>query len=417
MNFLNTYLLLLFPWALITGPFLSDLIVCLSGFIFLAGSFYQRMWHYFQNRLVWAFGLFYCYLVTRSLLSSDIWLSLESSLFYFRYLFFVLAIAHCSDHHPQFIKKMAYSGLAALIVVCLDAYLQYFTGYNSLMMKQSHPMRFSGFFGEELILGSYLSRLIPIFFGLYLFIHQPLKIKNLMPILFLLILVDVIVFISGERAALFNLFLFTIGVMIFSNTFKWLRAITFLLSLGFMTLLMLFNPIHKERIINQTVLQMGLQPDTKLQAFSKQHESHYISALKMFQDNPLFGQGPKLFRKLCSQELFFYQDSCSTHPHHIYLQLLAEGGIIAAAPVFFLFLFLCYLLARHFLYVWTPSPPQSKKLLSDTQVCLIFAIIISLWPLIPSNSFFTNWIGGIYYFPIGLLLSKKISKNDFALYK
>jgi len=198
MILLNSFLLWLFPWALITGPFLPDLIVSLSGFVFLVGSVYRRMWQYYHNRLVWAFGLFYAYLLVRSLVSVDVWLSLESSLFYFRYLFFVLAIIHCCHHHPKFIQRLAYSGLAALLVVCLDGYLQYFTGYNSLMMKQVHPLRVSGFFGEELILGSYLSRLIPIFFGLYLFIHRLLTPKHLIPILLLLILVDVLVFISVD---------------------------------------------------------------------------------------------------------------------------------------------------------------------------------------------------------------------------
>ena len=407
----NSFLLWLFPWALITGPFLPDLIVSLSGFVFLVGSVYRRRWQYYHNRLVWAFGLFYTYLLVRSLVSVDVWLSLESSLFYFRYLFFVLAIIHCCHHHPKFIQRLAYSGLAALLVVCLDGYLQYFTGYNSLMMKQAHPLRVSGFFGEELILGSYLSRLIPIFFGLYLFIHRPLTPKHLIPILLLLILVDVLVFIAGERTALFNLFFFTVGVIICSTQFKWLRALTFLISLAIMGILLHLNPVHQERMIDQTVEQMGLQSNTKLQAFSKLHQAHYTTALKMFQDNPLFGQGPKLFRKLCDQEPFAYPRSCSTHPHHIYIQLLAEGGIIAALPVFILFLYLIYLLARQTLHVWIPGLNPSKKFLSDTQVCLILALMISLWPLIPSNSFFTNWIGGIYYLPIGLLLSKTISKK------
>ena len=153
----NRYLLLIFPWALVTGPFLPDLIVSLSGLVFLIGSLYRRYWEYYKHKIVWAFGIFYFYLLVRSLLAADIWLSLESSLFYFHYVFFVLAVWYCCDHHPQFIKHMAYSGLAALVLVSLDAYIQYFTGYNSLMMKQIHPLRVSGFFGDELILGSYLS--------------------------------------------------------------------------------------------------------------------------------------------------------------------------------------------------------------------------------------------------------------------
>ena len=411
MVLLNSALLWLFPWALITGPFLPDFIVSLSGFVFLIGSVYRRMWQYYQNRLVWAFGLFYTYLLVRSLVSVDVWLSLESSLFYFRYLFFVLAIIHCCHHHPKFIQRLAYSGLAALLVVCLDGYLQYFTGYNSLMMKQVHPLRVSGFVGDELILGSYLSRLLPVFFGLYLFIHRPLTPKHLIPILLLLILVDVLVFIAGERTALFNLFFFTVGVIICSTQFKWLRALTFLISLAIMGILLHFNPVHQERMIDRTIEQMGLQSNTKLQAFSKLHQAHFTTALKMFQDNPLFGQGPNLFRKLCSEDQFNIPNACATHPHQIYLELLAEGGLIAFIPVFFIFLYLVVQLIRHTLKIWIPSFSKFQAY-GDAQVCLMLAVMITLWPLIPTGSFFTNnWIGGIYYLPIGLLLSKTISKK------
>jgi len=306
---------------------------------------------------------------------------------------------------------MAFSGLAALVVVSLDAYIQYFTGYNSLMMKQVHPLRVSGFFGDELILGSYLSRLIPVFFGLYLFIHPSLKAKHLIPLLVLLILVDVLVFIAGERSALFNLFLFTIGIIICSTKFKLLRLITFAISLMIMSLLLHFNPVHQERMINQTIEQMGLEPQSKLQFFSDKHQAHFTSAYKMFQDNPIFGQGPKMFRQLCSQEQFYVPNACTTHPHHIFMQLLAETGIVGALPVFLLFLYLLILLVRQALRVWFPKNTISIPF-SDAQVCLVLALLITLWPLIPTGSFFTNWLGGIYFLPIGFLLSKTISKKS-----
>ena len=51
----------------------------------------------------------------------------------------------------------------------------------------------------------------------------------------------------------------------------------------------------------------------------------------MFSDNKLFGQGSNTFRYLCSSEKFRISDKnegCSTHPHNIYVQLLAETGLI-----------------------------------------------------------------------------------------
>ena len=63
--------------------------------------------------------------------------------------------------------------------------------------------------------------------------------------------------------------------------------------------------------------------------FSPIHQSHFISAYRMFIDNPIFGHGPKTFRILCSHEDYNYDvNSCSTHPHNTYVQLLAETGLV-----------------------------------------------------------------------------------------
>ena len=52
------------------------------------------------------------------------------------------------------------------ILIC-DGYYQYFNGENILGFKLS-GVRVSSFFGDELIMGSYLSRLFPLLFALFL---------------------------------------------------------------------------------------------------------------------------------------------------------------------------------------------------------------------------------------------------------
>ena len=410
--FVNRYLLLAFPWALVTGPFLPDLIICLSGLLFLIISLYRRYWNYYRNKFIFLFLIFYFFLLVRSFFTVDIWLSLESSLFYFRYLFFVLAVWYCSDNSPNFIKQMSYSGMAALSFVSLDALLQYFTGYNLLLMEQSHPLRVSGFFNDELILGSFLSRLLPIFFGLYLFSHNINTVKQLILSCTFLILVDISVFIAGERTAFFNLLMFTVGIIILSTKNKLLISISSTISLAIISILLHLNPVHQERMINLTIEQMGLESKSKLLIFSDQHQAHYMTAYKMFDDNKIFGQGPNMFRKLCSNDKFNVPNACSTHPHNIYLELLSEGGLMAFTPVAVLFIYLVLILYRHFWTTWIKNE-KSFFFISDSRLCLILSLFITLWPLIPSNSFFTNnWIGGIYYLPIGFLLSKTLFKKN-----
>ena len=118
-----------------------------------------------------------------------------------------------------------------------------------------------------------------------------------------------------------------------------------------------------------------------------------------------------MFRKLCSQEQFNVPNACTTHPHQLYLELLAEGGLIAFLPVFAVLIYLISLFFRQIWSVWL-SKKIHPPFLNDAQVCLYLALLITLWPLIPTGSFFTNnWIGGIYFLPIGFLLSKTIYKK------
>lgn len=408
---INSYLIILFPWALITGPFLPDLIVCLSGFLLIFHVFLNRQFVLFKSKFLYFFLIFYLYFLIRSFYSQDLFLSLNSSLFHFRYVFFVFAIKYCFENEKNFILKFTYSGLLAILIVSLDGYLQYFTGTNTFNLEKFHNYRVSGFFGDELIMGSYLSRLLPIFIGLYFYINNNLNFKKLVPIFFLIIIVDVLIFIAAERTSIFYLFLFSLIIIFCSNNFKVFRLITFLISILIMNILLFTNPVHKTRIIDQTINQMGIGEGSKIKIFTETHESIYTSAFKMFKDNPLFGQGPNMFRKLCNDDKFVSSQSCSTHPHNIYLEFLAEGGVILFMPFFVIFCFLCYLILRQIAYIWIPNLKIKIKF-EDHQTFLIIAVIITLWPLAPTPSFFTNnWVGGIYYLPIGFLISRKFSSK------
>ena len=87
----SSYLLYFLPLTLLTGPFLPDLIISIVGLIFLFLSIRDKEWIYYNNIYTKLFA-FYTYLVLRSLLSVNIPLSLEASLFYFRFGLFSLAV-------------------------------------------------------------------------------------------------------------------------------------------------------------------------------------------------------------------------------------------------------------------------------------------------------------------------------------
>ena len=134
----------------------------------------------------------------------------------------------------------------------------------------------------------------------------------------------------------------------------------------------------------------------------------YKSAYQIFLDNKLFGVGPRQFRNKCEEYIVSFY-SCETHPHNTYIELLSESGIFSFIIVLAVFIILCFLSIKHFIFKFIY---RNKSILNDFEVCLFSAVIISLWPLSPSGSFFNNWMSIVYYFPIGIILwQRSISKK------
>jgi O-antigen ligase len=123
----------------------------------------------------------------------------------------------------------------------------------------------------------------------------------------------------------------------------------------------------------------------------------------MFLDNPIFGQGPRSFRYVCSEEKFIKSDGiCTTHPHNTYLQLLAETGIVGFSFISLLFLFCLKELIKMFFYN-LKYQKKDNNFLQIKYISLI-AIFVSLFPFTPSGNFFNNWLSFVYYYPIAFFI-------------
>ena len=105
--------------------------------------------------------------------------------------------------------------LLTISYVTFDGYIQHF-GFNTLgFEKPVETGRISGIFGSEHILGSYLSKTLPLFCALIFYKNFKNKLKiNFINIL--VFLICFLVFLSGERAA----FLMILGVFFPPNEFK-----------------------------------------------------------------------------------------------------------------------------------------------------------------------------------------------------
>ena len=197
---INFFIVLIIPF-LILWPFFSDLIIILSFLFFFIYLFKKKKFNYFNKKPIIIFFIFCIYCILISLLfAKNTLFSLQSSLFYFRIGVFACLIWHLVELDKKILKYFYYALIICFSALIVDGYIQFFFGTNIIGLPKSGS-HISSFFGYELIMGSYLSRLSPFLFALF-FLKKKKKLELNFIILFSFLLTGLI-FISGERASFF----------------------------------------------------------------------------------------------------------------------------------------------------------------------------------------------------------------------
>ena len=405
------FLVISLPMVSIFGSFLADFFLSLSSLLFLIHCLIKKNYKYFKNIFFIIFLIWYFYLVVLSLTSKYPLLSLQSSLFYIRFGVFVLCVYYLILNYKEFLKFFCLSLLITFVFLTLNSFFQYFFYFDFLGNKYD-GIRLSSVFGEKKILGSYLSRLAPLFIGLtFIVFKNNNKIIYLSLIIF--VFIDLLVYFSGERAALFNLLFFSLILIFFTNSFKRIRVIALFISIVLISLLSLYNKTTFERMITKTIQQTNIMND-KPNLFSIQHQVIYLTSFKIFKDHYIFGIGPKNFREFCSSEKYKTYtnldnsvDGCQSHPHNFYVQLLVETGPLGTLPIIVLYIFLSYIFFKHFYYLTL----KNKMYLNDNFVIISSSLLINFWPFIPTGNFFNNYVSFLIYLPLGFVIYMIQEKN------
>ena len=429
-------LIIFLPFSLVLGPFLSDLSVSIITLFFGYLSYKKKLYLYYNNIYSKIFYLFFILLLVTSFLSLDPLISLKKTIFYFRFWIFALAVWYIFNlKKKEFCKYLIISFTLVFIILIVDGYIQFFFKKN-IFGWPIQDSRVSSFFKDELILGSYLSRLLPIYFSLLVFTN--FEKKKLSFIIFFIIFVGIetLTFLSGERVAFFFVNASSIMLILTMKNYKTFRFLSLITSLILIIFLINIYPESTDRIVNKTITQLGFEEKTtektnnsisenanvietenknlnkkentsKKYIFSLEHQNHYISSFRMFKDNIYTGIGPRMFRYICGLEKYYLWEGCSTHPHNTYVQLLTETGVFGFIFGAIIFIIIFYSVIKHFIFKFT----KKQNIFSDFQLCLISAILISIWPFVPTGGFFNNWLNIIYFFPVGIYLSTIYPNN------
>ena len=385
---------------LVSGPFLSDLMLSILSIFFLIFCIRNNYYDKFKNIYFIIFATFCIIIIISSLLSNYVYFSLKSSLFYIRIGVFALLISYLIDNNKKILNYFYYSFIFTYAILICDGYYQYFQGENIIGIELYHKSRVSSFFGDELILGSFLSRTLPLFLALFF-----IKEKKLIEIYFFpifLILIFILIIFAGERASLLFLLLSFFLILTLISKYKKIRVILFTLFVISSSVLFISNDKIYDRYINSTIDSIGLN-QKKINLFSPEHESLFLTAWNIFLDNPILGSGPKTFRFECQNPEYAKGIMpCQTHPHNFYLQVLAETGISGFLFLIGTFFFTIFSLIRHFFI----KIFKNQVTLTNYQICLFVGLFITVWPITTNGNIFTNYLMIMYGLQIGFFRKK-----------
>ena len=133
--------------------------------------------------------------------------------------------------------------------------------------------------------------------------------------------------------------------------------------------------------------------------------SLYKSGIEVFKNYPFLGVGNKNYRiETCDVQKYETNKTylCSTHPHQIYFEFLAEHGIVGSILLLSILFFLIFRLLR-IIFI-------SKNYLQFG--CFLYLILV-FTPLLPGGSFFNDFSSTIFWLNFSLLYACNKKTNIF----
>jgi len=384
-------LIILFPISILLRSGILNIFMVGCGLYFLYKFYKDNIKiNLKKNKWIILLIVLFIYSFINSFFSDQIKSSIISSLSIVKFLLFCLFISTVRLKEKN-IKKLIFFISYILMFVSIDVFIQLIFGKDIFGFEIVQEGRLSGPFGDELIVGAYLTYLsVPI---IAYFFFKLKDFKNYEKIYAILFIPTIFfsVLISGERMN-FIILLSCYSLIIFKN-FNLKKLIIFISTVSIIFSFVIFN-------------NDGLR--LKYHSFYEDivgfnHSGHgriLSSSFDIWKENKIFGVGLKNYRAKCNINKFDNftkkKNLCSTHPHNLYFELLTELGLIGIL----IFLSFLFFMIRQTVKNYHNSANEIKSLIFGS--CLV--ILFYLWPLRSSGSFFSSFNGSFFWFNLGVIL-------------
>ena len=360
------------------------------------------------------------------------------SFLFLRYLIFMLVI-NCMVQKGDFkLKPFLLSCLVISSVIALDVIFQYFNGSNLIGFDRT-TYHSPSFFDRELVSGAFIHKffllgilIIPVIFRKNSKIDQYLYAVflsigfisivfsgNRMPVLLILVFLSLSIFFIKElrRATIFSALISLFFVLSFAdeNLKKYYNSfsdniIGFVNTVDYQVELTKKNKEFK--YINpkdfdgdiEKIKRDLIKQNKNIITFGGGHLIHFLTAIDVWDDSPLFGGGYRSFLIKCHSKIYLGNRACNIHPHNYYLEILVNTGIIG---------FVLLLLTIIFLMI-NRLRANSEALVSDKNkfifYSILFALVAEIFPIRSSGSFFSTFNAAYFFMLTGLFLSLRVDK-------